>query len=72
MPVSVGLYRGGPQGGQLNIGEGQNGDASQGTQEVVMEEGSFHMAATSLNLKGVRGMRVIGVVVGRYRGGSLG
>ena len=50
MPVSAGLNQGGPLGGRLNIGGGRNGDASQGSQEVVMEEGSFHMAATSLNL----------------------
>ena len=67
VPVSAGLNRGGPQGDRLNIGGGQNGDASQGTQEVVMEEGSFHMAATSLNLRWVRGMRGIGVVVEKPR-----
>lgn len=31
--------------------KGPNGGASQGFQDVVMEDGSFHMAATSLNLK---------------------
>lgn len=30
--------------------KGSNGGASQGSQDVVMEDGSFHMAATSLNL----------------------
>lgn len=30
--------------------KGPNGGASQGSQDVVMEDGSFHMAATSLNL----------------------
>ena len=33
--------------------KGPNGGASQGSQDVVMEDGSFHMAATSLNLKEV-------------------
>lgn len=31
--------------------KGPNGGASQGSQDVVMEDGSFHMAATSLNLR---------------------
>lgn len=31
-------------------GKGQNGGARQGAHDVVMEDGSFHMAATSRNL----------------------
>lgn len=33
---------------------GPDGGASQGSQDVVMEDGSFHMAATSLNLRSER------------------
>lgn len=31
--------------------KGPNGGARQGSQDVVMEDGSFHIAATSLNLE---------------------
>lgn len=48
--MSVGLHRG--LSAVVSRWKGPSGEASQGTQDVVMEDGSFHIAATSLNLEG--------------------